>query len=193
MDGDINQKWMGLLRDYMIENHINHTFWCLNPNSGDTGGLLDHSFSVWDEAKYGLFELSLWQTQDTGKYIGLDHQYPLGVNGTGLSVTEFYSSYSSTEGSNINGGTIIGGNTGPITTTEPTDAPDEGVCGDVTGDDKVSVADLVKTAKYVVQAKDAELDLEKADVNADKKVNIYDLILYRQYVCGTIDKFPCEA
>lgn len=193
MDGDINQKWMGLLRDYMIENHINHTFWCLNPNSGDTGGLLDHSFSVWDEAKYGLFELSLWQTQDTGKYIGLDHQYPLGVNGTGLSVTEFYSSYSSTEGSNINGGTIIGGNTGPITTTEPTDAPDEGVYGDVTGDDKVSVADLVKTAKYVVQAKDAELDLEKADVNADKKVNIYDLILYRQYVCGTIDKFPCEA
>ena len=193
MDGDINQKWMGLLRDYMIENHINHTFWCLNPNSGDTGGLLDHSFSVWDEAKYGLFELSLWQTQDTGKYIGLDHQYPLGVNGTGLSVTEFYSSYSSTEGSNINGGTIIGGNTDPITTTEPTDAPDEGVCGDVTGDDKVSVADLVKTAKYVVQAKDAELDLEKADVNADKKVNIYDLILYRQYVCGTIDKFPCEA
>lgn len=193
MDGDINQKWMGLLRDYMIENHINHTFWCLNPNSGDTGGLLDHSFSVWDEAKYGLFELSLWQTQDIGKYIGLDHQYPLGVNGTGLSVTEFYSSYSSTEGSNINGGTIIGGNTGPITTTEPTDAPDEGVCGDVTGDDKVSVADLVKTAKYVVQAKDAELDLEKADVNADKKVNIYDLILYRQYVCGTIDKFPCEA
>ena len=193
MDGDINQKWMGLLRDYMIENHINHTFWCLNPNSGDTGGLLDHSFSVWDEAKYGLFELSLWQTQDTGKYIGLDHQYPLGVNGTGLSVTEFYSSYSSTEGSNINGGTIIGGNTGPITTTEPTDAPDEGICGDVTGDDKVSVADLVKTAKYVVQAKDAELDLEKADVNADKKVNIYDLILYRQYVCGTIDKFPCEA
>lgn len=192
MDGDINQKWMGLLRDYMIENHINHTFWCLNPNSGDTGGLLDHSFSVWDEAKYGLFELSLWQTQDTGKYIGLDHQYPLGVNGTGLSVTEFYSSYSATEGSNINGGTIIGGST---TTTQPTNPtePDDEVCGDVTGDDKVTVADLVKATKYVLQIKGAELDLEKADVNADKKVNVYDLIFYRQYVCGTIDKFPCEA
>ena len=35
-----NVKWMILLRDYMIDNHINHTFWCLNPNSGDTGGLL---------------------------------------------------------------------------------------------------------------------------------------------------------
>ncbi|MBQ8725007.1 MAG: glycoside hydrolase family 5 protein, partial [Oscillospiraceae bacterium] len=74
MDGDINQKWMGLLRDYMVDKHINHTFWCLNPNSGDTGGLLDSSFTVWDEAKYGLFEISLWQTQDTGKYIGLDHE-----------------------------------------------------------------------------------------------------------------------
>ena len=40
MDKGDNQKWMELLRDYMIANHINHTFWCLNPNSGDTGGLL---------------------------------------------------------------------------------------------------------------------------------------------------------
>ncbi len=193
MDADKNQKWMELLRDYMVDKHINHTFWCLNPNSGDTGGLLDSSFTVWDDEKYGLFEISLWQTQETGKYIGLDHQYPLGVNGTGLSVTEFYSSYSSTEGSNINGGTIIGGNTSTTEPTEPTDTPDDGVCGDVTGDDNVTVVDLVKATKYVVQAKGAELDLEKADVNADKKVNIYDLILYRQYICGTIDKFPCEA
>lgn len=36
MDEGKNQKWMELLRDYMVENHINHTFWCLNPNSGDT-------------------------------------------------------------------------------------------------------------------------------------------------------------
>ena len=189
MDGDINQKWMGLLRDYMVDKHINHTFWCLNPNSGDTGGLLDSSFTVWDEAKYGLFEISLWQTQDTGKYIGLDHQYSLGINGTGLSLNEYYGSYSSSEGSNINGGTIIGGNTDPITPTEPA----SGTFGDVTGDDKVSIADLVKATKYVIQAKDAELDLNKADVNADGTVNVYDLILYRQYVCGTISKFPCEA
>ena len=50
MDGGKNQKWMELLRDYMIDNHINHTFWCLNPNSGDTGGLLDSSFTVWDDS-----------------------------------------------------------------------------------------------------------------------------------------------
>ncbi len=190
MDGDINQKWMGLLRDYMIENHINHTFWCLNPNSGDTGGLLDHSFKVWDEAKYALFELSLWQTQDTGKYIGLDHQYPLGINNTGLSLNQYYGEFSSTEGSNINGGTIIGGSTTP---TDPTTPTESGILGDVTGDKKVTITDLVKVAKYLVKAKNASVDTEAADVNADGKLNVYDLMLYKKYVCGGITKFPGEA
>ena len=99
MDDGPNQKWMELLRDYMIENHINHTFWCINPNSGDTGGLLDSTFMNWDADKYGLFEESLWQT-DSGKYIGLDHQKALGENG--ISVTDFYSSGAK---SNLNGGT----------------------------------------------------------------------------------------
>ncbi|MBR3679745.1 MAG: cellulase family glycosylhydrolase [Oscillospiraceae bacterium] len=103
MDGGKNQKWMELLRDYMIDNHINHTFWCLNPNSGDTGGLLDATFSTWDNKKYALFEESLWQTSSSGKYIGLDHQIPLGQNG--ISLSEFYSSYANSEGSNLDGGT----------------------------------------------------------------------------------------
>ena len=89
MDGKENEKWMGLLRDYMIANHINHTFWCLNPNSGDTGGLLGYDFQTWDMEKYGLFEPSLWQTA-SGKYIGLDHQKALGNNG--ISVADYYKS-----------------------------------------------------------------------------------------------------
>lgn len=197
MDGDKNQKWMDLLRDYMVENHINHTFWCLNPNSGDTGGLLDSSFSVWDEEKYALFELSLWQTQETGKYIGLDHQYALGVNGTGLSLNEYYSSYSDTEGSNINGGTKTSGNTDP---TDPTESPSETttttepsvetVSGDLNGDEKVTLTDLVVLAKYIVGASSASFPLSDADVNGDKKLNIYDLTLYKQYLNGLIQKFP---
>ncbi len=101
MDAAENQKWMELLRNYMIANHINHTFWCLNPNSGDTGGLLGTDFKTWDEEKYGLFEPSLWQTAESGKYIGLDHERPLGVNNTGISVAEFYSTYAKSEGSNL--------------------------------------------------------------------------------------------
>lgn len=115
MDGGDNEKWLTLLRDYMIDNHINHTFWCLNPNSGDTGGLLDYSFSSWDEEKYALFEPSLWQTNETGKYIGLDHQTALGKNG--ISVNDFYENYASSEGSNLDGGKTSSGK--PVDTSKP--------------------------------------------------------------------------
>ncbi|MBR1824869.1 MAG: cellulase family glycosylhydrolase, partial [Ruminococcus sp.] len=113
MDDGPNQKWMELLRDYMIENHINHTFWCINPNSGDTGGLLDSTFMNWDADKYGLFEESLWQT-DGGKYISLDHQKALGENG--ISVADFYSSGAK---SNLNGGkgSIPENGSAPVVTT----------------------------------------------------------------------------
>jgi len=117
MDKGANQKWMELLRDYMVKNHINHTFWCLNPNSGDTGGLLNATFSEWDSDKYALFEESLWQTSSSGKYIGLDHQTPLGKNG--LSLNEYYGSYAASEGSNINGGTKGGGQIISVETTAP--------------------------------------------------------------------------
>ena len=115
MEGD-NLKWMLLLRDYMIKNHINHTFWCLNTNSGDTGGLWDSLGFMqgtgttidWNEPKYEMFEVSLWQTQKTGKYIGLDHQVALGKNG--ISLNDFYANYANTVGSNIDGGKTASGN-----------------------------------------------------------------------------------
>ena len=117
MDKGANQKWMELLRDYMVKNHINHTFWCINPNSGDTGGLLDATYLNWDDNKYSLFEKSLWQTSSSGKYIGLDHQVALGVNG--LSLNDYYGKYAASEGSNINGGTKGSGQTISVETTTP--------------------------------------------------------------------------
>ena len=91
MDGGKNQHWMELLRDYMVENHINHTFWCINPNSGDTGGLIGNDWATWDNDKYALFEESLWQT-DGGKYISLDHSKALGTKGNSISISEYYGS-----------------------------------------------------------------------------------------------------
>ena len=87
MDKGKNEKWLNLLAEYMNKENISHTFWCLNPNSGDTGGLWDSSFSVWDEEKYAILEKTLWQT-DSGTYIGLDHLVPLGDNG--LTVNQYY-------------------------------------------------------------------------------------------------------
>ncbi|MBQ6042466.1 MAG: cellulase family glycosylhydrolase [Oscillospiraceae bacterium] len=117
MDKGKNEQWMCLLRDYMVKHHINHTFWCLNPNSGDTGGLLGNDFKTWDNNKYSLFEKSLWKTQTSKKYIGLDHKVPLGSNG--LSLSEFYASYANTEGSNIDGGRIGGPKGNPATIVDP--------------------------------------------------------------------------
>ena len=200
MDGADNQKWMELLRDYMIDNHINHTFWCLNPNSGDTGGLLGYDFKTWDADKYGLFESSLWQTLDTGKYIGLDHETPLGVNDTGISVSEFYSSYAYSEGSNIDGGTILKGDeTKPTTaTTAPTTATttttDDIMYGDANDDDDVNIADSILILQYICNSNKysiSEDGLKKADVylNGDG-INAQDALSIQKFEAKQISVLP---
>ena len=89
MDGGQNEKWMGFARDLIVEHKLHHTFWCLNPNSGDTGGLWGYDWKTWDEEKYALLESALWQDTE-GKFVGLDHQVPLGSSATGITVSEFY-------------------------------------------------------------------------------------------------------
>lgn len=78
-----NLKWMNYLRQLIKENKINHTFWCFNANSGDTGGLVKDDFVTWDEEKYSFVKEVLWQEND--KFVGLDHVIPLGSNGKALS------------------------------------------------------------------------------------------------------------
>ncbi|MBR4509458.1 MAG: cellulase family glycosylhydrolase [Ruminococcus sp.] len=174
MDGGKNQKWMELLRDYMVKNHINHTFWCLNPNSGDTGGLLDAVFKNWDEDKYALFEKSLWQTSTSGKYIGLDHQTALGKNG--LSLNDFYSNYAGSEGSNINGGTK--GN-GQIVETDGT-----------TTTTSVTTTALKATTTTTTTSGTGKVPtkLEYGDANLDGNVTVADAVAILQYI-GNKDKY----
>lgn len=194
MDGAENQKWMTLLRDYMIDNHINHTFWCLNPNSGDTGGLLGYDFKTWDDEKYSLLEPALWQTSETGKYISLDHEQALGVNGTGISVSDYYKDYAKTEGSNLdagNGGNPVEPSTGESTTENPTEttteAVKEDILGDVNSDDKINVSDVVCLTRWILKSYDKKDDKitftkERADMNEDGKVNVIDLAVLKNKV-----------
>ena len=86
LDGGPNEKWQTALRDFIVENKIHHTYWCFNANSGDTGGLVLGDFTTWDEQKYSLIYPALWKSKN-GRFIGLDHQVPLGSNG--LSLTQF--------------------------------------------------------------------------------------------------------
>ncbi len=78
-----NVTWMTYLRQLISENKINHTFWCFNANSGDTGGLVKDDFMTWDTEKYEFVKDVLWQKD--GKFVGLDHEIPLGENGITLS------------------------------------------------------------------------------------------------------------
>ena len=87
MDGAGNEKWMNTIADYMNKKNISHTFWCINPNSGDTGGLIQDDWKTWDEKKYALLKKTLWQSAD-GKFVGLDHQKALGKNG--ITIDEYY-------------------------------------------------------------------------------------------------------
>lgn len=82
MEGD-NLRWMKCLRKLIVEQRIHHSFWCLNANSGDTGGLLKDDFFTWDLEKYKFVKKTLWQKN--GRFVGLDHKVPLGKNGMALS------------------------------------------------------------------------------------------------------------
>lgn len=79
-----NLSWMTCMRSLIKEYHLNHTFWCFNANSGDTGGLVKDDFKTWDEEKYDFVKDVLWQ--ENGKFVGLDHVIPLGSSGIALSV-----------------------------------------------------------------------------------------------------------
>ncbi|MBQ1519437.1 MAG: cellulase family glycosylhydrolase [Ruminococcus sp.] len=179
MDKGKNQKWMTLLRDYMIKHHINHTFWCLNPNSGDTGGLLGNDFKTWDAAKYGLFEESLWQTA-SGKYIGLDHQKALGANG--LSLTQFYASG---EKSNLDGGAgTTKGTPQPAVTNITTNKPVTTTTTTTATTTTVTTASTTVTQPAVVTADQPAVTPESkvvyGDANCDGKVDLSDAVLIMQ-------------
>jgi len=221
-DVEKNVKWLILLRNYMIQHHVNHTFWCLNDDSGDTGGLWKSiSFGPstgtvieWDELKYKLFEPSLWQTQTSGKYIGLDHQTALGKNG--ISLSDFYSNYASSEGSNIDGGTKSQGGTGPVagttatsqtttavvptgtttshssttsSTTSGSARPDNIRYGDTDCNGAINVLDAVLLARVASEAEGVEITQEgklNSDVTGDGLVKVDDLTKLLQYLAKAI-------
>lgn len=74
---------------------------------------------------------------------------------------------------------------------------DEGKCtvcnfgkampGDINGDDKVDVKDLMLLRRYMAGYTDDNFNSIAADVNGDDKINSTDLILIRRYLAGLPD------
>lgn len=188
-----NTKWMTLLRDYMIENRIHHTFWCFNENSGDTGGLVYDNFGKWDLDKYALVKPALWQDEN-GKFISLDHQRPLGAAGNGISVSEYYGGASTPPAtttptttttasqSTTTSKPVVTTTVSKTTTTTPA-KDDKIIYGDLDGNEKADLSDLTSLSLYLLG--DLKLDgtaLKCADVNGDGDVNISDLAHFKQYI-----------
>lgn len=148
-----NKEWMTYLRELIVDNHLHHTFWCFNENSGDTGGLVYDNFSTWDEDKYAFVEPSLWQNE-SGKFISLDHQIPLGKNG--ITVSEYYNSEI------------------PVI---------KAVSGDVTGDGIVDVRDMTAMVQYILNIKSLSAsNLKNADMDENGSVNVSDAICLKKYL-----------
>ncbi|MDE5936349.1 MAG: cellulase family glycosylhydrolase, partial [Ruminococcus sp.] len=143
-----NKKWMQLLRDYMIDKHIHHTFWCFNENSGDTGGLVYDNFGKWDEEKYEFVRPSLWQNE-SGKFISLDHKIPLGQSGGGISLSDYYN-----------------GTEKPETTATETTESDTINFGDANLDGKVTIADATAIIQSLGNSDEYSLSRQGA-INAD--------------------------
>ena len=126
----------------------------------------------------------------------------MGSGSTSISLGDFYKSYASTEGSNLDGGTVWNGKSDPITTgatttsgntttTTSTSTAPSAVTGDINKDGKVTSADMVQLAKYLLREKtDSGMDFKAGDVNGDGVLNGLDLVLYKQFLAGTITNFP---
>ena len=154
-----NRHWLQELRDYMIDKHIHHTFWCFNENSSDTGGLMYDNFQKWDDQKYEFIEPALWQDND-GKFISLDHTIPLGRAGNGISLSDYYSGGQSQETT--------------ASTTSMTATSSDILYGDANCDDKVDISDAVMVLqalsnkdKYGLNGTDPTHITEQGMKNAD--------------------------
>jgi len=49
-------KWLTNLVKYMTDNDVHWTFWCLNPNSGDTEGILGYDWATVNTQKDGILD-----------------------------------------------------------------------------------------------------------------------------------------
>ncbi|MEU5871790.1 cellulase family glycosylhydrolase [Glycomyces sp. NPDC047369] len=52
----LDTQWLNALMDYMTDNGMSFTFWAWNPNSGDTGGLVDNDWWTVNQTKFNILE-----------------------------------------------------------------------------------------------------------------------------------------
>ena len=63
---DKDRQWFQKLGSYIQAKHLNWTFWSLNPNSGDTGGLLLDDWNSVQQEKQNLLKTLQYPLMDAG-------------------------------------------------------------------------------------------------------------------------------
>ena len=53
---DQTLKWMRCVRQLIAEKRLNYAYWCLNPDSPDTGGMLLEDRRTWDGERYAFIK-----------------------------------------------------------------------------------------------------------------------------------------
>jgi endoglucanase len=59
LQAQVDRVWLAELVEYLDENGASWTYWSWNPNSGDTGGILNPDWTTVDTNKYSYIEASL--------------------------------------------------------------------------------------------------------------------------------------
>lgn len=54
LHSETDRLWLQTLSDYLGRNRMSFTYWCWNPNSGDTGGILQDDWQTVDTRKHDL-------------------------------------------------------------------------------------------------------------------------------------------
>lgn len=64
---DAEGTWQRTLVQFLKDNNISYTYWCWNPDSGDTGGVLNNDWTTIDAAKMQLLSTYQWPMLDKPK------------------------------------------------------------------------------------------------------------------------------
>jgi endoglucanase len=60
MDNSPEGVWQKSLVNFLRQQHISYTYWCWNPDSGDTGGILKYDWKTVDQAKLDILQSYQW-------------------------------------------------------------------------------------------------------------------------------------
>jgi endoglucanase len=64
MGADAEGQWQTTLVSFLKDSHIGYTYWSWNPDSGDTGGVLQNDWHTLDQAKLHVLSTYQWPKMD---------------------------------------------------------------------------------------------------------------------------------